>query len=247
MKTKSLLTSSNPALGEGIFQKEAGTMASTNQETMTREGAINKSLMLFLMLLGSASLGWMYANLTMAIVAFILGFITALVAIFKPKTSPVAAPIYALLTGLFVGAISAIYASLYGGIIFHAVTLTMAILFMMLFIYKTGIIKVTSKFRAGVIMATGAVVLIYFISIILMFFGVSVPFLHEGGLLGIGFSLLVIGIASLNLLLDFDNFDKGEKHGAPKYMEWYVSIGLMITLVWLYVEILRLLALLQQD
>lgn len=247
MKTKSLLKSSNPAMGEAIFHKEAAKQSLAGRETMTKAGAINKSLLLFLMLLASASLGWLYASLTLMIVGGVAGFITALVAIFKPTTSPIAGPIYALLEGLFVGSISAIFASFYGGIILQAVTLTMAILFVMLFIYKTGIIKVTSKFRTGVIMATGAIFVVYLISYVMMLFGMEVPMIHHGGWLAIGFSLLVIGIASLNLLLDFDNFDKGEAAGAPKYMEWYVSIGLMITLVWLYIEILRLLAILQQD
>ena len=114
----------------------------------------------------------------------------------------------------------------------------------MLFVYKAGIITVTSKFRSGVIMATGAVVLMYVLSIVLSLFGINLPFLHEGGLMGIGISLVIIGIASLNLLLDFDNFDKGEQAGAPAHFEWFFAMGLLVTLVWLYIEILRLLAIL---
>ena len=157
------------------------------------------------------------------------------------------APAYAAFEGLFVGAITAMYAYAFEGIIFHAVSLTVAILFMMLFIYKTGIIKVTEKFRMGVMMATGAVFIVYLASWILGMFGVSVPFLHQGGMLGIGISVVIIGIASFNLLLDFDNFEKGEKFGAPSYMEWFSAMGLLITLVWLYVEILRLLAILSSN
>ena len=112
----------------------------------------------------------------------------------------------------------------------------------MLFFYKTGIIKVTEKFRSGVIMATGAIFVVYILSWVLGFFGINIPYLHEGGLMGIGISLLIIGVAALNLLLDFDNFEKGEQYGAPKYMEWFSAMGLLITLVWLYVEILRLIA-----
>lgn len=239
-----MFQSSNPVLNETALQKQAAA-THTGQETMTTTGAVNKSLLLFLMLLGASSIGWIYASPFLMIGGAIGGLITVLIAVFKPTTSPIAAPIYALIQGIFVGSVSAMYASAYGGIVFHAVTLTFAILFVMLFIYKTGIIRVTSKFRTGVIMATGAVFVVYLISWVLSMFGMQVPMIHQGGFLGIGFSLLVIGIASLNLLLDFDNFEKGEQAGAPKYMEWFVSMGLMITLVWLYIEILRLLSLLQ--
>jgi uncharacterized YccA/Bax inhibitor family protein len=168
-----------------------------------------------------------------------------IIAAFKRHLSPTLAPIYALLEGCFVGGITAIYGAAFGGgIVFQAVTLTFAVLFMMLFLYKTGIIKVTEKFRSGVMMATGAILLVYIINLVLSFFGMSVPFLHEGGMMGIGISLLIIGVAALNLLLDFDNFEKGEQFGAPKYMEWFCAMGLLITLVWLYIEILRLLAIL---
>ncbi len=243
---KSMVRSSNPVLTDSVFQQQAtADVALDRSETMTREGAINKSLILFMLILGSAAMGWIYANPIILFGGMIAGFITVLVAVFKPKTSPIAAPLYSLFKGLSVGAISAMFATAYGGIVFHAVTLTFTILFVMLVIYKSGIIKVTSKFRTGVVMATFSVFIIYAISLVLSLFGVSVPMIHEGGWLAIGFSLLVIGIASLNLLLDFDNFDKGEEQGAPKYMEWFVSLGLMITLVWLYIEILRLLAILQ--
>ncbi|MEZ4958696.1 MAG: Bax inhibitor-1/YccA family protein [Saprospiraceae bacterium] len=171
-----------------------------------------------------------------------------LIASFKTHLSATLAPIYALLEGLCVGSVTAIYAAGFGGgIIFHAVTLTFALLFAMLFIYKTGIIKVTNKFRTGVVMATGAVLLVYLLSFVLGFFGISVPYLHQGGMIGIGISLVIIGVATLNLLLDFDNFEKGEQYGAPAYMEWFSAMGLLITLVWLYFEILRLLSILNRD
>jgi len=144
--------------------------------------------------------------------------------------------------GFFGGAVSLLYASLMDGIIFHAVTLTLGVFFLMLFIYKTGLIKVTNKFRTGVIMATGAVFLVYMVAIVLRLFGINMPFLHDTGPIGIGISLVIIGIASLNLLLDFDFFEKGAQHRAPAYMEWFAAMGLIITLVWLYLEILRLLA-----
>ena len=134
------------------------------------------------------------------------------------------------------------YAQLGGGIIIQAVSLTLLVLFIMLFIHKTGIIPVTQQFRMGVVMATGAIALIYVLTLVLGMFGINIPYIHEGGTFGILFSLGVIGIASLNLLLDFDNIIKGEEYRMPKYMEWFFAMGLMITLVWLYIEILRLLA-----
>jgi uncharacterized YccA/Bax inhibitor family protein len=140
--------------------------------------------------------------------------------------------------------VSAYYGGLYGGIVFNAISLTFGILFAMLFIYKTGIIKVTDKLRTGVIMATAGIALVYLLNIILGFFGISVPYLHQGGAIGIGISVVIIGVAAFNLLLDFDNFDKGERYGAPAYMEWYLGMGLLITLVWLYIELLRLLSIL---
>ncbi|TVR82439.1 MAG: Bax inhibitor-1/YccA family protein [Saprospirales bacterium] len=245
MKSRTLFQSSNPVLSDSVFQREAAAETISERKTMTREGAINKSILLFLILLGSSGIGWIYANPVFLFGGMIVGLITVLIAVFKPKTSPIAAPIYALVKGLFVGTVSAMYASAFGGIIFHAVTLTFTILFVMLFIYKTGVIKVTSKFRTGVVMATFSVFIIYAISWVLLLFGIQVPMIHEGGWMAIGFSLVVIGIASMNLLLDFDNFDKGAEQGAPAYMEWFVSMGLLITLVWLYIEILRLLAILQ--
>ena len=156
--------------------------------------------------------------------------------------SPTLAPLYAALEGLFVGGISAMYAARFGGIVFQAIMLTIAVLFTMLFLYRSGIIKVTEKLRAGVYMATGAIFLVYILSFILSFFGIQIPFLHSTGPIGIGISLVIIGIAAFNLLLDFDNFEKGERYGAPAYMEWFLGMGLLITLVWLYIEILRLLA-----
>jgi uncharacterized YccA/Bax inhibitor family protein len=151
------------------------------------------------------------------------------------------------LEGFFVGSISAMYATFQGGIVFNAVCLTIATLFMMLFIYKSGVIKVNNKFRTGVMMATGAVALVYVLSFALSFFGIQIPYLHEGGMIGIGISVVILGVAALNLLLDFDNFEKGEQYGAPMYMEWFSAMGLLITLIWLYIEFLRLLAILNND
>jgi uncharacterized YccA/Bax inhibitor family protein len=243
--------SSNPMMNEQMFQKSSqqaldGHFLDVSQK-MTVQGAINKSFILGAIMLATALVGYIMPSPLFMWGGAIAGLIVVIIAARNPHRSGTLAPIYAALEGLFVGAVSAMYASFFDGIIFQAVSLTMAVFFMMLFIYKTGIIKVTNKFRTGVVMATGAVLLVYVVNIVLSLFGINVPFLHEGGAIGIGISLVIIGIASMNLLLDFDNFEKGEQYGAPAYMEWFSAMGLLITLVWLYIEILRLIALLSRD
>jgi uncharacterized YccA/Bax inhibitor family protein len=173
------------------------------------------------------------------------GFICAMVTIFKKAWSPVTAPLYALLEGLVLGSLSAVFELRYPGIAIQAVGLTFGTLFAMLFLYRSGIIKVTEKFRMGVFAATGGIALFYFLEIILSFFHINFMGtygVNGSGLIGIGFSLLVVGIAALNLVLDFDFIEKGVQYGAPKYMEWYGAFGIMVTLIWLYLEILNLLA-----
>lgn len=244
--------SHNPVMKEEAYRRAAsstldGEMIQRTGEQMTVSGAVNKTLILMGIMLITAAIGFTMPSGLFMWGGAIGGLVIVLIASARPQYSPTLAPIYAGLEGLFVGSISAIYASMYNGIIFQAVTLTIAILFMMLFLYKSGIIKVTKQLRTGVIMATGAVFLVYLLNIVLSLFGINMPFLHEGGMLGIGISLLIIGIAAFNLLLDFDNFEKGEKYGAPGYMEWFSAMGLLITLVWLYIEILRLLSILSRD
>lgn len=246
-RRKGFFESHNPVMTEKAYAQEArnttaGSGAIQYGETMTVQGAINKSFILTAILLLTATIGFANPSPIFMWGGAIGGLIVVFIAASNPSRSPVLAPIYAGLEGLFVGAISAMYASFMNGIIFQAVTLTVAVLFMMLFVYKAGIIKVTQKFRAGVVMATGAVLIVYLLSWVLSMFGINMPFLHEGGMMGMGISLVIIGIAALNLLLDFDNFEKGEKYNAPSYMEWFSAMGLLITLVWLYVEILRFLA-----
>ena len=243
MSKKGFFESKNPAMNEKTFRKIAQTVE-YDGPAMTVQGAINKSFILLGIMLLTSVLSFTSANPLYIWGGAILGLIIVVVASFKPHLSPTLAPLYAGVEGLFVGGITAMYAGLYAGIVFQAVTLTIAILFMMLFIYKTGIIKVTNKFRTGVVMATGGVLIVYLLSWVLRMFGIHMPYLHSGGMMGIGISLVIIGIASLNLLLDFDNFEKGEQYGLPNYMEWFSAMGLLITLVWLYVEILRLLAIL---
>ena len=176
------------------------------------------------------------------------GFITALITVFSPRTAHITAPIYSVLQGLLLGGLSAFMAAEFGlGIITQAVGLTFATFFFMLILYRTGTIKVTAKFRMGVFAATGAIALMYLISFIFSFFfkepGTNpVGFIHDAGPLGIIISLVVITVAALNLALDFDFIERGANQGAPKYMEWYAAFGLMVTLIWLYIEFLRLLS-----
>jgi len=170
------------------------------------------------------------------------GFILALVTVFKPKLSPYTAPFYALFEGLFLGGISALMNASYPGIVMQAVGLTFGTLFAMLFAYKTGLIKVTQKFRSGIIAATGGIMLFYMVTWILGMFGFGNGLYYGSSLLSIGISLFVVVIAALNLVLDFDFIERGAQSGAPKYMEWYGAFGLMVTLIWLYIELLRLLS-----
>jgi uncharacterized YccA/Bax inhibitor family protein len=175
------------------------------------------------------------------------GFIVALITIFKKEWAPITAPLYAGLEGLFLGAISVMYADLYyEGIVTTAVALTMGIFAAMLMIYRSGLIEVTQKFRMGIAAATGGIFLVYIATWVLSFFGINVGLITGTGIWGIGFSLLIIVIAALNLVLDFDLIDRGAAQGAPKYFEWYTAFGLIVTLVWLYIEILRLLGKLQR-
>lgn len=245
MARRSFFESSNPILKEKAFESAVrSTDIYSDSVPMTVNGAVNKTFILSAILLATAAFSWTTPNPIFMIGGIIGGLVCVLIAAFKPQTSWITAPLYAAFEGLALGAISAIYASAFDGIILQAFSLTIGILLMMLFLYKSGIVQVTDKLRMGVMMATGAIALVYLLNIVLSFFGISIPYLHQGGMIGIGISLLIIGVAAMNLLLDFDNFDKGEAQGAPAYMEWFCGMGLLITLVWLYLEILRLLSIL---
>ncbi|MBN1990106.1 MAG: Bax inhibitor-1/YccA family protein [Bacteroidales bacterium] len=245
----SLMQSSNPALSDRIFSK---SLSDSSSETMTVQGTVNKTLLMLLLVILGAVYTWKIffestnpssVNMWM-LIGGIGGFITSLVIIFKPKTSAYLAPVYSILQGLFLGGISAVFAAQYGGpIIMQAIALTFGTFLVMLAAYKTGVIKATQKFRTGVIAATGAIALVYFITWILSMFGVSsMGYIHGSGTVGIVIGFVVVIVAALNLILDFDFIEKGAAMGAPKHMEWYGAFGLMITLVWLYIEILKLLA-----
>ncbi|MFH1458779.1 MAG: Bax inhibitor-1/YccA family protein [Candidatus Omnitrophota bacterium] len=235
------MRTSNPALRSDVFSN-VGSYGST--EVMTIQGTTNKSFALLFIILISASWIWSEPQKLMPLFwpAMIGSVIMAILTIFKKEWAQVTAPIYAVFEGVLLGGISAFFEKTYPGIVIQAVGLTFGTLFSLLFVYKTRLIKVTDNFRLGVFAAIGGIAVYYFISMILSFFKIQIPLIYDSGPLGIGFSLFVVVIAALNLVLDFDFIEKGVQSGAPKYMEWYGAFGLMVTLVWLYLEILRLLA-----
>jgi uncharacterized YccA/Bax inhibitor family protein len=226
----------------------AGT--ETWRHTMTLDGVVVRGLILLPILLAFGWFGWQSVDrgeLGVTLPGWLLpallgGFVVAMVTIFKPRVSPYTAPAYAALEGLVLGAISAMYEANYKGIVLQAVMLTGAVFAIMLALYSKRIVTVDDRMRRGIIAATGAVMVVYLISIVMRLFGADIPMIHESGPVGIVFSLVVVGIASANLLLDFDLIERGIRNGAPKYMEWYGAFGLLVTLVWLYLELLRLLS-----
>jgi uncharacterized YccA/Bax inhibitor family protein len=249
-----MIRSSNPALKSASFlDLHSGTIVRGGSDVMTLNGTVNKTGMLLLLCVLTASFAWSQVSTPAGIVGappymwggLIGGLVLAMVTIFKKEWAPVTAPRYALVEGFFLGAISAMFNHMYEGIVMQAVLLTFGTLFALLFAYRSGLVKATENFKLGVVAATGGVFLVYMASMVLGFFGINIPMIHESGLLGIGFSLVVVVIAALNLVLDFDFIETGVEQGAPKYMEWYGAFGLMVTLVWLYIEFLRLLSKLQ--
>lgn len=248
----SLFKSGNPTLSENKFRDTVIQTPSAGH-TMTLSGTVNKFGFMLLMLMGSAFYSWKEfadsggtsSNLMPMILGGALGgFVIALVLVFKKEWSPFLAPLYALLEGLFIGAISAAYQSMYDGIVLNAVGITFAVGIAMFFLYRFGIIRATERFRSVIISATLGIALFYLASMVLGWFGLHQlsGIINGSGMLGIGISLFVVVIAALNLILDFDMIEQGSALGAPKYMEWYGAFGLMVTFVWLYLEILRLLS-----
>jgi uncharacterized YccA/Bax inhibitor family protein len=241
------MATANPAMSEAVYRR-AGLAAAPTQ-AMTLQGSVLRTAVLVVILLATAAYTWSQAvaGPTSAAYGWLIagaigGFITALVTIFVPRLSPFTAPVYAALEGLVLGAISAVFEAMYPGIVIQAVGLSVGVLAVMLFVYGTGLIRATERFKIGVVAATGAVCLVYLVDIVASWFGTRLPFIHETGAVGIGFSLVVVVIAALNLILDFDFIEQGVRFQAPKYMEWYAGFSLLVTLVWMYLEILRLLA-----
>jgi uncharacterized YccA/Bax inhibitor family protein len=212
---------------------------------MTLQGTVQKSFILLALAVISACFTWKTATgigVPAGIGGALGGFLVCVVICFKKEWAPALAPVYAILEGLFLGLISAIMDRVYTGIVGQAVMLTFGTFFALLAAYTTGMIKPSENFKLGIVAATGGIALVYLISIVLRLFGMHMPFIHESGAIGIAFSGFVIVIAALNLVLDFDFIEDGCENRAPQYFEWYAAFGLMVTLVWLYVEILRLLS-----
>jgi len=247
----------NPALNDktfenfGVYRREL-TADQAPADVMTINGTAQKTLVLLLLAMSTACFTWSRtfagieadaaAGMPWAFGGLIVGLITGLVICFKHTWAPALAPVYALAQGLFLGGISATFEAQYPGIVIQAVGGTFGTLFGLLLAYQSGLIKATENFKLGIVAATGGICFVYLISIIGSLFGFPVPYIHSAGPIGIGFSLVVVVIAALNLVLDFDFIEQAAERGAPKYLEWYGAFALMVTLVWLYMEILRLLA-----
>ncbi len=245
------MRSGNPVLGENTFlDVGSGQVVTGSAQAMTLNGTVGKTGLLLVLLVAAAAFTWDKASgalgpgaaLPWLMTGAIGGLVVALITVFKKEWSPVTAPAYALLEGLFIGGFSAMMEQRFPGIALQAVGLTFGTLASLLVAYRSGLIRVTENFKLGVVAATGGIALLYIVDIAMGFFGHSVSFIHQSGMLGIGFSVVVVIIAALNLVLDFDFIERGVEQGAPKYMEWFAAFGLMVTLVWLYLEILRLLS-----
>ncbi len=239
-----MMRSGNPALRADVFAQAPRSGAIG--DAMTINGTVGKTAFSLLLVVLAASLTWSQTpNPLIMIGGGLGGFIVAMVTIFKKQWSPVTTPLYAVLEGLFLGGISSMYEVRFPGIVLNAVVLTLGTLGALLIAYRSGVIKATENFKLGVVAATGGIAVVYLVTMVLGMFGVGVPYIHESGTIGIAFSLFVVVIAALNLVLDFDFIESGAAARAPKYMEWYGAFGLMVTLVWLYLEMLRLLSKLQ--
>jgi uncharacterized YccA/Bax inhibitor family protein len=260
-----MMRTSNPVLNDQVFRIEDRSVSTV----MTLEGTATKTLVLLGIAVVVAAIVWSQTMTALQIeeavtienagrikslsvvpglvwayflLGLVGGLIVALITCFKVRWSPVTAPTYAALEGLFLGAFSAMFQYMYPGIVLQAVVLTFGIFAALLLAYRLRLVRATENFKLGEIAAPAGILLVYLVSFVLGLFGVPMPFLHETGWLGIGFSLFVVVIAALNLVLDFDFVENGVAHGAPKYMEWYAGFGLLVTLIWLYIEIVRLLA-----
>ena len=233
------MRSGNPVLSNKVFSQ-----AIDRGDRMTLNGTVNKTFMSVLLLVGCGYLTYGQINPSLLTGAAIIGFIVALITVFKKQWAPITVPIYALTEGVVLGGVSYFYNAQFEGIVSNAIFLTLGILVSLLMLYKSGYIKATENFKLGLFAAMGGIFLVYIINFIMGFFGNSLGVLNpmNSSLMSIGFSLFVVVIAALNLVLDFDFIEKGVEKGAPKYMEWFGAFGLLVTLIWLYLEILRLLA-----
>jgi uncharacterized YccA/Bax inhibitor family protein len=241
------MRTANPALGPGTFT--AFPRVEGSSAVMTIQGTVNKSALLLFITALAAMWTWnLYSSgqsatvMPWLVAGGIGGFVMALVTVWKKEWAMITAPIYCALQGIVLGAISSIFEAAYPGIVIQAVGLTFGTTLSLLLAYRAGLIRATENFKLGVFAATGGIGLIYLASFLLGIFGIRIPYIHESGMIGIGFSAFVVVIAALNLVLDFDFIEVGSERGVPKHMEWYAAFGLMVTLIWLYLEMLRLLA-----
>ena len=248
------MRSGNPALSESTFlDLGSGTVVRRDADAMSLNGTVNKTAFLLVLVLATSMFTWSkaYAGAGAGLMPWVWGgaiggLVLALVTVFKKQWAPVTAPLYAAVEGLFIGAISAVFEQRFPGIVIQAVGLTFGTMAALLVAYRSGLIKATENFKLGVVAATGGIALLYLVNIGMGLLGFEgMGFIHDSGWMGIGFSAVVVVVAALNLVLDFDFIEQGVEQGAPKYMEWYAAFGLLVTLVWLYLEILRLLAKLQ--
>lgn len=236
-----MMRTANPALNAKTFE-----LAAAGSTAMTIQGTVSRTAIMLVLLFAATVFTWnpsapQTGNMWM-LIGGIGGFIIALITIFNKKAAPVTAPLYAVCEGLLLGGISSLFERMYPGIVVQAILLTFGTLGSLLLAYTSGLIRPTENFKLGVAAATGGIALFYLASILLGFFGIGIPLIHSSGPFGIAFSAVVVVVAALNLVLDFDFIEQGAAQGAPKYMEWYAAFGLTVTLVWLYLEILRLLS-----
>ena len=233
------LRSGNPVLSKSTFIN-TGSIS----EKMTINGTVNKTAISLLLLVGTGYITFTSINPGILIACGIGGLIVAIITVFKKEWAPITVPIYAILEGGALGGISFMYNSLYDGIVTNAIFLTVGILLSLLTAYRSGLIKPTENFKLGIVAATGGIAIVYLINFVMGFFGSSMGIMQidNASPMSIGFSIIVVIIAALNLVLDFDFIEEASEKGAPKYMEWYGAFGLLVTLIWLYLEILRLLA-----
>ena len=246
--------STNPVFGKNIFDR---SVTSADEGVMTINGTINKTAIMLLIVIFAATFTWrkFFGEITpgvpgaipQGVIPWMLGgaiggFILAMITVFRPRSAAMTAPIYAVFEGLFLGAISAMFEAKYPGLVMRAVSLTFGVFIIMLMLFRSGTIRATEKFRTVIFAATGGIALVYLASFIASMFGASFGFMQGSSLVSIGFSLVVVVVAALNLILDFDMITRGADARAPQYMEWYGAFGLMVTLIWLYLEMLRLLS-----
>jgi uncharacterized YccA/Bax inhibitor family protein len=244
------MQSGNPTLNKNTFLDSASGTVVSRDNAMTINGTVNKTAFLLVLVLVGAMYSWskfsgpasLDAIYPLMIGGALGGFVLAMITVFKKEWSAFTAPAYALLEGLFIGGISAIFELRFPSIVMQAVGLTFGTMGALLLAYRSGLIRATEKFKLGVVAATGGIALFYLASMVMGFFGHSFSIINSSSMLGIGFSVVVVIVAALNLILDFDLIEQGVAQGAPKYMEWYGGFALVVTLVWLYLEILRLLS-----